>query len=205
MSELPQKPTYSTSYSLLERVRDPHDKEAWSQFVVIYEQYVYNILRHIGIPESDAMELRQDIIIKLWEKIPEFAYDKDRGKFRHWLGAVIRNDANKYFNRKNAQNKMFDAKKSENLEQYSEHDSNYDLDAVIAEEWNHHISNLAWKSIQSRFKENMQQVFLLYAEGKSYKEIAKLCNIDSKSTKMYVKRIRDHLRAEINIYDSELL
>jgi RNA polymerase sigma factor (sigma-70 family) len=205
---MPQEPTdsvFKTSYTLLDRIKNPSDEQAWKEFVSIYDQYIYNILRHIRIPEADARELCQDIIVKLWKKIPEFAYNKDRGKFRNWLGSIIRNDANTYFSKNKKKNELIDEHGDSEIHQHANPNSTYDLDKVITEEWNYHLSNLAWESVKPHFKENTLEIFKLYMEGKSNKEISEACNIKERSVKTYILRIRNHLKEEISKINEELL
>ena len=48
MSKKPSNPDFETSYSLIERIKDPKDNDAWTEFIAYYEQYIYNILRQIS-------------------------------------------------------------------------------------------------------------------------------------------------------------
>jgi RNA polymerase sigma factor (sigma-70 family) len=205
MPDLNDQSLCKTNHTLLERVRDPHNKEAWQEFITYYEQFIYNILRHLQVPESDAEEVCQEIIIRLWKKLPEFTYNKDRGKFRNWLGVMIRNEANRYFKKANRSNTFIVAKDQDQLEDQPQSETEYDIDKLIADEWKQYISNLAWESIKGRFQENMQNVILLHMDGKSTKEIAEQCNIVESSVRVYIKRIRAHLKNEIDRYNEELL
>jgi RNA polymerase sigma-70 factor (ECF subfamily) len=198
---------FQTSYSLIERVRNPSDDEAWKEFFSYYEQYIYNILRHIGISASDTQEITQEIIILLWKKLPEFAYNKDRGKFRQWLSTIIHNKAYSYISKEKRKRKhLRDDESEELIDSISDSpDSTGALDKIIAEEWDLYISNMAWVSVKERFKENMQKVFLLYMQEIPTNEIAKQCDVKEASVHVYVQRIRDHLKEEIQRFNTELL
>lgn len=80
----------TTSESLLLRVRQPGEVEAWSRFVKIYSPILYDWAGYMGLPEADAADLVQDVFAILVQKLPDFIYDPGR-RFRHWLRAVMRN------------------------------------------------------------------------------------------------------------------
>jgi RNA polymerase sigma-70 factor (ECF subfamily) len=80
----------STPASLLERVRQRDDAESWSRFVELYTPVIYGWARRIGLQESDACDVVQDVLAILLQKIGEFRYDPDRS-FRAWLKTVALN------------------------------------------------------------------------------------------------------------------
>jgi RNA polymerase sigma-70 factor (ECF subfamily) len=88
--------TSSTSISLLQRVRQPTDRQAWDRFVALYTPLLYSWARRLGLPEADAADLVQDVFIILLQKLPTFEYDPKQS-FRAWLWTVARN---KYLERR---------------------------------------------------------------------------------------------------------
>lgn len=80
----------STPASLLERVRQRDDAVAWSRFVDLYTPFIYGWARRIGLQESDACDLTQDVLAILLQKMGEFRYDPSRS-FRAWLKTVALN------------------------------------------------------------------------------------------------------------------
>jgi RNA polymerase sigma-70 factor (ECF subfamily) len=79
-----------TPVSLLERLRQPNEHEAWGRFVALYTPLVYTWARRVGLQESDAADLVQDVFAMLLEKMPHFVYDR-QGSFRAWLKTVTLN------------------------------------------------------------------------------------------------------------------
>ncbi|MFV2065675.1 MAG: RNA polymerase sigma factor [Pirellulales bacterium] len=80
-----------TQATLLVRVRDRNDHEAWKRFVDIYTPVVYGYARRQGLQDADAADLTQDVMRSVAAAIPEFRYDRQRGTFRGWLFTVARN------------------------------------------------------------------------------------------------------------------
>ena len=85
----------TTRISLIERVADPNDQEAWSEFFALYEPVLIAFVRshsHCrGMDESGVDDLVQTVLIKLFRKLPEFTLDKARGRFRTYLYQVTSN------------------------------------------------------------------------------------------------------------------
>jgi RNA polymerase sigma factor (sigma-70 family) len=83
--------TPSTRASLLLRLRDSQDHEAWVEFVSLYEPVVYRLLRHRGLQDADAREVMQDLFLAVSRGIDRWDPAKERGSFRGWLRHVVRN------------------------------------------------------------------------------------------------------------------
>jgi RNA polymerase sigma factor (sigma-70 family) len=79
-----------TRASLLERLRDLEDEDAWTQFVHLYAPLVYGYLRKRGLQDADAADLTQDVLRGAAQHLPEFDYRPERGSFRGWLFTVVR-------------------------------------------------------------------------------------------------------------------
>jgi RNA polymerase sigma-70 factor (ECF subfamily) len=80
----------STSVSLLQRLRQPSDHEAWNRFVQLYTPLLYHWLHQAGYSRSDADDLVQDVFTALVTLMPRFTYDQN-GSFRAWLRTVALN------------------------------------------------------------------------------------------------------------------
>ncbi|MEX0701418.1 MAG: sigma-70 family RNA polymerase sigma factor [Planctomycetales bacterium] len=84
-------PPPSTNLSLLLRIRDPRDAEAWILFVELYVPAILGYCARRGIQDSDARDIVQDVLAKVTSAIRTFEYDPERGRFRNWLGILTRN------------------------------------------------------------------------------------------------------------------
>src|SRR6266478_5257828 len=83
MSESP-----GTRPSLLVRIRDPGDREAWRQFVALYAPLMHGLARQRGLQDADAADLTQEVLGAVALGAPTFVYDPGRGSFRGWLYTV---------------------------------------------------------------------------------------------------------------------
>jgi RNA polymerase sigma-70 factor (ECF subfamily) len=80
----------TTSASLLQRLRRPDAREDWDRFVRLYSPIAYEWACRLGLQESDAADLVQEVFAVLVQKLPEFSYDPARS-FRGWLRTLLVN------------------------------------------------------------------------------------------------------------------
>ena len=88
MSVLSSDP--ATRHSLLIRLRNPRDDEAWSEFMQIYEPVIYRMSRRRDVQDADAREIVQEVLISVASAIDRFDVSAE-GSFRGWLGRITRN------------------------------------------------------------------------------------------------------------------
>jgi RNA polymerase sigma-70 factor (ECF subfamily) len=79
-----------TPASLLERLRQPGQEQAWARLVELYTPLLYRWALRTGLQYQDAADLVQDVFAILVRKLPEFKYDEQRS-FRAWLRTLLMN------------------------------------------------------------------------------------------------------------------
>src|SRR4051794_1055901 len=94
MVELP-----TTRPSLLVRIRDARDNDAWQQFVQMYGPVVYGYGRKHGLQDSDAADLTQEVLQAVSTSIVRLDYDRRRGTFAGWLFTLAHHKLHDYRNR----------------------------------------------------------------------------------------------------------
>jgi RNA polymerase sigma-70 factor (ECF subfamily) len=85
-----------TRPSLLLRLLDPRNAEAWQTFVHVYGPLVYGHARRRGLQHEDAEDVTQKVFARVSAAIRTFEYQPDVGRFRDWLGTIVRNEANRF-------------------------------------------------------------------------------------------------------------
>ncbi len=86
-----------TRPSLLLRLRDAEDADAWSEFVRLYTPLIFGHCRRHGLQDADAADIAQEVMRVAARSLPEFQYDSLRGKFRGWLLQTTRHRLHKFF------------------------------------------------------------------------------------------------------------
>lgn len=75
----------STRISLLHRLNEkPDDQKSWAEFVSVYGPTIRLWCQHWGLQESDALDVTQNVLVRLTTRLPKFEYDQSKS-FRGWL------------------------------------------------------------------------------------------------------------------------
>lgn len=78
MAEVP-----NTRLSLLCRLRDAADREAWTQFLHVYGPLIHAYARRQQLQDADAADVTQEVLQAVSSSVGRF--DPERGSFRSWL------------------------------------------------------------------------------------------------------------------------
>lgn len=80
-----------TRESMLLRLADPADHQAWCEFTEIYRPLVYRLARRRGLQDADAQDLAQGVLMSVYGTISKWEPDRKRAKFRSWLYTIAKN------------------------------------------------------------------------------------------------------------------
>ena len=78
----------TTRQTLLHRVRDPADREAWDEFFELYAPLLEGYARAHGLARDDAEEVRDQCLEVLSRKLRDFEYERSRGSLSAWLHRI---------------------------------------------------------------------------------------------------------------------
>lgn len=81
----------TTRASLLLRLADGENRQAWAEFIDLYEPLVHRLLRKAGLQDADLREVAQDVFVAVSRHVASFEPFHERGSFRGWLGRITRN------------------------------------------------------------------------------------------------------------------
>jgi len=87
----------TTRASLLLRVRDRGDADAWRTFDAIYRPMLLRFALAKGLQHDAAEEIAQQCMTAVGEHIGSFDYDPQKGRFKAWLRTMAHNKVRNYF------------------------------------------------------------------------------------------------------------
>jgi RNA polymerase sigma factor (sigma-70 family) len=82
---------FTTSLTLIGRLREPADAEAWAHFVALYAPLLRAWVRPLCGQDADADDVIQEVLVVVVRRLPAFAHSRRIGAFRTWLKAVAAN------------------------------------------------------------------------------------------------------------------
>jgi len=193
-SQLHTRPT------LLARIRDPRDGEAWRQFVESYAPLVYGYCRRRGLGEFDAADVGQIVFTRISRAIAGFEYDPQRGKFRHWLGAIVRNEIHRF----KAKDRRREQAEGAGEDDLLNHVADSGEDPEWVEQFNRHVFQLAQERTRGHFEEPTWRAFeLLWFENRPAAEVAKELNLAVDRVYEAKARVLRRLREEVLLLAEE--
>ena len=190
---------YKTRQTLLERLSDRYDENAWSEFIENYRPYIYVVIRRMDIDETDTEDLVQQVLIKLWDKLPEFAYDSNR-RFRSYVATICRNKVHDFIRQRTAEVSRDKQKAEEDELRFRVSD----LDDIVQKEWELFVSNLALQNIRQSLKQQSVDSFERIMNGEDAASIAQERGLPTNTIQQQFKRVKDRMIEEIKRLKQEL-
>ncbi len=189
-----------TRDTLLGRLVDIYDEESWHEFVQYYRKFIYLLIIRLNVNHHDAEELTQEILLKLWKKLPDFKYNQEKGRFRSWLCRITDNQVKNFFRSKSRKKENFssDDFQATNISTLPE------INKLAEEEWEKYITVMAWENIKVHFSDSVCEAFLMLRRGHSRSEVAQKLGLAETSVSTYKTRIIERMKSEISRLDNEL-
>lgn len=79
----------TTRATLLIRIKNPRDTQAWAEFHDLYAPLLYRYARARGLSHEDAEDVRATCYETIVRQIRQFDYQKEKGGFKAWLRTFV--------------------------------------------------------------------------------------------------------------------
>ena len=80
----------TTRSSVIRAVAATENAAAWNRLFDLYAGFVYSIVRRKGLNDADADDIVQMVFADLARNLPSFKYDREKGRFRPYLAALVK-------------------------------------------------------------------------------------------------------------------
>ena len=182
-----------TRITLLERIRDGADPLAWQAFSDRYWRLIFTFAKKRGCSDHTAEEIVQDAMLEVFRERDVFSYDPARGRFRDWLGTMVRNFVAKH-RRKPAQRIRGRGGDSDDL--FPEHELRDDQpDALWEAAYEQAMLTVLLDVVRREVSPQTYQAFELAAiRGLSGEQAAKITGLSRNAVYLSRKRVFERLR-----------
>jgi RNA polymerase sigma factor (sigma-70 family) len=192
-----------TRVTLLNRLKDGADADAWHEFVHLYGPVVYGFARKRGLQDADAADLMQEVLRSVARNAVRMEYDPKRGTFRGWLYTVTRNKIYNFLNgQRNRPRGTGDSAAQERLDAIADRTDDRDDDWEL--EYQRRLSAKAMDRVQHEFQANTWKAFWgTVVEGRAAQEVGSELRMTSGSVYMAKSRVLARLREEVQRMQAE--
>lgn len=186
-----------TRASLLVRLRDAQDEQAWNDFVRLYAPAVYRLARRKGLQDADAADVTQDVLRGVAGAIGRLDYDERRGLFRSWLFTLAHRRLIDFLARRGRQ------EQTGGEELLHEQPSRAD-----AEEWERDVERQLFAEAAERVRPTVsattwQAFWQTAVEGKSGKDVAQALGITAAAVYLAKGRVMVRLKEQVALLSGE--
>jgi RNA polymerase sigma factor (sigma-70 family) len=180
-----------TSATLLRRLRDPADRDAWGAFAQNYGKRIYAWCKRWNLQEADTEDVTQGLLVTIPQKMRSFHYDPKIGSFRAWLKTVVRHALTDFVRARERQGKTsYAALESVEAER--------DLIQELDERFEREMLEEAMARVELRVNKPTWEAFRLTAiEQQSGKDAAAALKVPVAHVYVYKQRVQEMLKEEI--------
>ncbi len=188
----------ATRITLLNRIRDIGDSEAWAEFATLYGPVVYGFARKRGLQDADAADLVQDVLRSVARNAARLEYDPKRGTFRGWLYTVARNKIFNFLNSQRNRARAVGDDGSDHDRFDSLADKREDQEAIWELEYQRRLSTLAMDAVKHEFQPATWKAFWATSvDAKSAADIGRELGMTTGAVYVAKSRVLARLREKV--------
>jgi RNA polymerase sigma-70 factor (ECF subfamily) len=190
MKVMPEWP--ATRMTLLDRLRDPQDQEAWAEFVRLYGPLVFTFARRRLPQDEDAADVLQEVL----SAVMRGTYHRPHGRFQKWLVTVLLNQIRDFHAARARRCEVSGGTTvSERLQQAPSRSDEEEWD----QDRKRHLLRVAAEHVQARTNPIHWDVFVRTAlHNQSGQEVARALNVSLTNVYAIKSRVMKGIKDEIH-------
>jgi RNA polymerase sigma factor (sigma-70 family) len=192
-----------TRPSLLLRLRDWQDHQAWARFVEVYAPLIYGYLRKRGLQDADAADLTQTCLRQVAAHVGSLEYDPRRDSFRGWLFTIVRNKMRDFLEQPH---RLYQGSGDSRVQRLLENTTAAEADEAAEWEREYQASLFAWAAEQVRPQVQLstwQAFWQTAVDGKSAKDVAQRLGMTTAAVYLARSRVMARLRSLVQEVQEE--
>jgi RNA polymerase sigma factor (sigma-70 family) len=155
-----------TRRSLVKRLSDWDDQEAWREFFETYWRLIHSVALKAGLNEPDAQDIVQETVVAVARKMRKFHYDPAIGSFKTWLMLIVRSRVADHLRRCRCRIQAVSVPPADTggtsyIDRLPDVMANK-VEAVWDEEWRKGLFDAALQRVRQKVAPKQYQIFDLY-------------------------------------------
>lgn len=187
--------TSDSSKTLLERLRDPDDGDAWKDFCERYRPVILAYTRRQRLQPADADNIVQEVIKAFVTAWRNGRFNSDKGRLRHWLARVARNKIADLHEKKARQERQAPDGSSTGILEREVDSRRQGFELIWEQEWENFCFRRFVEEASKRHDRKTICAFEQYAlKGRPAREVAERLGITVNAVYMAKKRLYELYR-----------
>jgi RNA polymerase sigma factor (sigma-70 family) len=180
-----------TRVTLLGRLANPQDKEAWDEFVALYGPFIFNFARRRLPQDEDAADIMQEAL----SAVLVGHYERPKGRFQKWLLTILLNKIRDFHAARARRAEVLGAA---GMELRPEEESDR-VEEEWAQERRRHLFHAAARRVQGRVNADHWKVFVRTAlENQTGQQVAQALGVSVTNVYAIKSRILKEIKEEID-------
>lgn len=175
------------------------DQNAFSEIVCAYERLVYNTVKSKVLSAEDAMDISQEVFIKIWRALPNW---RGECRFATWVYKVCINASVDFLRKAKECSESLTGLPDADGEEHQIEIADDSVSASPESRLEQSETTLAVRRAIAKLPEDQRQVVILRdIDGYSYEEISEMLSLGIGTVKSRISRARSRLKSML---ESEL-
>lgn len=198
---------YATRSTLMGRLKDLGDQQAWQEFFDIYWTLMFNFVRRAGLNEHDAEEVVMDSMETVARKMEEFEYNRETGRFKSWLLTIVRFKLGDRFRKQKRRAEKAEMVSLDGVDEGQVLDSGeIELERIWDKEWRKQLIDMALERVKQLVGHRQYQIFYCYViQEQKAEEVAEFLGVSRDQVYVAKNRVGKVYEGELKILGKEML
>ena len=169
------------------------DQSAFSELVTAYERLVYNTAKSKVFSHEDAMDVSQEVFIKIWRSLPNW---RGECRFATWIYKVCVNASLDFLRRAPEETESLSGRPDEDGEERPLEIADESVSASPESSLERNETTMAVRRAIAKLPDDQRQIVVLRdIDGYTYEEIAEMLSLGLGTVKSRINRARVRLKA----------